>query len=154
MRNLLFCVISFLACSCESQGPKSDSNDQDFADVTTVSVSGTENNYTFSVTISSPDKGCDQYADWWEVVSTSGELIYRRILLHSHVNEQPFTRSGGVVTISENQTVWVRAHMNNNGYGGATLKGTVKDGFSPANFPDTLGINLDQIEPLPDGCNF
>ena len=35
--------------------------------VTAVTFSGQANNYTLSVTIESPDTGCDQYADWWEV---------------------------------------------------------------------------------------
>ena len=33
------------------------------AAITNISVSGEENQYTFSVTISSPDLGCQQYAN-------------------------------------------------------------------------------------------
>lgn len=124
------------------------------ADVTQVRVSGQENRYSFSVTISSPDTGCEQYADWWEVVSEEGELIYRRILLHSHTNEQPFIRNGGKVEITKDQMVWVRAHMNNTGYGGAVMKGSVGDGFSIADFPNNFAAGLDKVSPLPDGCNF
>lgn len=131
-----------------------DSTSKDFADVTKVTASGSENSYRFNVTLSSPDTGCDQYADWLEVVSESGELIYRRILLHSHVNEQPFIRSGGLVAIAKNQTVWVRAHMNNTGYGGVSVRGSIEDGFSAAEFPDSIGEGLDQVEPLPGDCNF
>ena len=65
------------------------------ANVMQVSVGGNPGSYTFSVTIESPDSGCDQYADWWEVVSPEGQLIYRRVLLHSHVREQPFHSLGG-----------------------------------------------------------
>ena len=80
------------------------------ADVIGVQVSGAPGAYQFNVTIKSPDTGCQQYADWWEVVSEDGRLLYRRVLLHSHVDEQPFTRSGGPVPIQADTVVWVRAH--------------------------------------------
>ncbi len=61
-----------------------------FAEVSEVEATGQANNYTLAVTVSSPDTGCDSYADWWEVITPEGELLYRRVLLHSHVDEQPF----------------------------------------------------------------
>ena len=61
----------------------------------------------FPSIVASPDTGCDQYANWWEVITEDGALIYRRILGHSHVNEQPFIRSGVGVVIDENQVVIV-----------------------------------------------
>ncbi|MEQ9404068.1 MAG: hypothetical protein RIM99_10805 [Cyclobacteriaceae bacterium] len=125
-----------------------------YADVQGVKVSGDEGSYAFSVTISSPDKGCSQYADWWEVVSESGELIYRRILAHSHVSEQPFTRSGGKISVLKNQKVWVRAHMNNAGYGGIVMKGNVTDGFAVDTMPDDFAMNLETEKPLPGSCAF
>jgi len=124
------------------------------AEVIAVQASGQPGSYQFNVTVKSPDTGCKQYADWWEVVSTDGKLLYRRVLLHSHVDEQPFTRSGGPVPIQPDTQVWVRAHMNTSGYGGAVLKGSVKDGFKPA-MPDAeFATGLAKQEPLPDGCDF
>lgn len=124
------------------------------ADVIAVQASGQPGAYQFNVGIRSPDKGCAQYADWWEVVSTDGKLLYRRVLLHSHVDEQPFTRSGGPVPIQPDTVVWVRAHMNTAGYGGMAFKGSVKAGFKPF-VPDAgFAAGLANQAPLPDGCDF
>ena len=106
------------------------------------------------MTVQSPDTGCDQYADWWEVISEEGTLIHRRILLHSHVNEQPFSRSSGPVEISTNQAVIVRAHMHPHGYGGQALQGTVDQGFSVVELDADFAVDLAQTEPLPTGCSF
>ena len=121
------------------------------ADVIGISVSGDPGAYIFSVTVESPDTGCGQYADWWEVVSPEGRLIYRRVLLHSHVDEQPFTRSGGPVDVQPSETVIVQAHMNGAGYGGVVLRGSVPGGFSGA-----VGIaaSLEDEGPLPSNCAF
>lgn len=124
------------------------------ADVVSVQVSGSEGAYQFSVQVSSPDTGCDQYADWWEVLTDRGELVYRRVLLHSHVGEQPFTRSGGPVDIQADSVVWVRAHMNNGGYGGQALKGSVQDGFEPAELSPDFAADLADQPPLPEDCAF
>jgi hypothetical protein len=122
--------------------------------VTAVEVSGEAGNYRFRVTIASPDTGCDQYADWWEVVGEDGTLHYRRILAHSHVNEQPFTRSGSPVDIAPDTVVWVRAHMQPGGYGGQAFRGTVADGFEQATPPPAFAPALADMPPLPDGCAF
>ena len=119
-----------------------------------VEFSGEENAYTFNVTIASPDTGCDQYADWWEVIDLDGNLIFRRILAHSHVNEQPFSRSGGAVDIAATTEVYVRAHMNNLGYGSAVQKGSIANGFTPATLDVDFAKTLQEQEPLPDGCDF
>jgi len=124
------------------------------ADVQSISVNGQPGDYSFSVTVSSPDEGCSQYADWWEVLSPDGELIYRRVLLHSHVGEQPFTRSGGPVPIEADTVVVVRAHMHPTGYGGLAMKGSVEQGFEPFELSPDFAAHLGDAPPLPEGCNF
>ena len=124
------------------------------ADVLSVAVSGSENAYQFAVEIRSPDTGCEQYADWWEVVSEDGDLIYRRILAHSHVSEQPFTRTGGPVSIDANTVVIVRAHMYPGGYGGAAFRGSVGGDFDVIQLDVNFAPNLEEIDPLPTGCAF
>ena len=126
----------------------------DQAEVLDVNVSGASGGYSFSVTISSPDEGCSQYADWWEVISEEGELHYRRILLHSHVNEQPFTRSGGPVPIEADTVVLVRAHMNPMGYGSLAMKGSFEAGFEPVELSPDFAAELKLTPPLPQDCNF
>jgi hypothetical protein len=122
--------------------------------VTEVSVSGNPGAYTFHVGLKSDDTGCEQYADWWEIVDNSGALVYRRILAHSHVNEQPFIRSGGPVAIGKDQIVIIRGHMNKAGYGSKAFKGSVKEGFREVTPEAGFGADLETSPPLPEGCAF
>ncbi len=132
-----------------------DSNKGNSLVVEKVSVTGNANSYKFSTTLSSPDLGCDQYADWWEVINEDGTtLFYRRILGHSHVNEQPFTRSGGIVDVGEEEIIIIRGHMNNSGYSQNALKGSVKDGFTSFSLAKDFGIGLSEEQPLPTNCAF
>ena len=57
--------------------------------------------WTFSVTLKHGDTGWDHYADMWQVLSPEGELLGERLLLHPHVDEQPFTRTLSGVTIPQ-----------------------------------------------------
>ncbi|MEM7063739.1 MAG: hypothetical protein AAF572_11315 [Cyanobacteria bacterium P01_B01_bin.77] len=138
----------------ESANNPTDTKGLPVADLVSIAVTGEAGNYTFAVTLSSADTGCEQYADWWEVADAeTGELLYRRILAHSHTNEQPFTRSGGPVPIAPDQSVIIRGHMGGirSHYGGQVLRGSVESGFEPVT--DSLA-SLESVEPLPTGCTF
>jgi len=124
------------------------------ADVVSVQVTGSPGNYQFSVEIASPDTGCDQYADWWEVLTEQGELVYRRILTHSHVDEQPFTRAGGPIAIDADRVVIVRAHLHSTGYGGKSWKGTVQSGFVEIELVPDFADSVETEPPQPAGCDF
>ncbi len=124
------------------------------ADVVSVEVTGSPNVYQFSVGIASPDEGCHQYADWWEVLTKEGELVHRRILGHSHVNEQPFVRSGGPVAIGADTIVVVRAHMHPGGYGGRVMRGTVQTGFEEMELESDFAAEVESEPPQPTGCAF
>ncbi|MGY3794687.1 hypothetical protein [Aquimarina sp. 433] len=160
MKNVFLYIlfITFTASACSGDDVRSNIDDPtpepQNADVTNVTVTGEAGSYTFSVEIRSPDLGCNQYADWWEVISEDGTLVYRRILAHSHVNEQPFTRSGGPVAITLDQIVYVRAHMNNNGYGTIVYKGSVANGFTQDTLEASFANQLASEEPLPNNCAF
>ncbi len=146
---LLVFVLGISVTACSAQEDEADTPpDGQEADVTNVETSGNPGDYTFSVTVRSPDTGCEQYADWWEVTSPDGrDLIHRRILAHPHANEQPFTRRGGPVVIARDSTVVVRAHMNDTGYGGRAMRGSVADGFSEADLPDGFGDEIEEASP-------
>lgn len=49
--------------------------------------------HTVHVTLSHRDTGWQDYADGWEVLDAAGTRLGLRVLVHPHVNEQPFTRS-------------------------------------------------------------
>ena len=124
------------------------------ANVTAVSTQGSTGAYRFAVTLKSDETGCEQYADWWEVLSVKGELLYRRILVHSHPDTQPFTRSGGQVNIKADDIVYVRAHMNTLGYVGDVLRGTVNTGFRRVEKVPHFDKSIETQKPLPNGCAF
>ncbi len=74
--------------------------------------------YRFDVTLEHDDAGWDHYANKWQVLSPDGKLLGERVLLHPHVDEQPFTRSLGGVTIPAGvREVDVRARDNVHGEG-------------------------------------
>lgn len=162
MHILSVLITSFIfLSSCSSDSPNmEDSNSTDSvlaseASITRVSFTGEPSAYTFSVEISSPDTGCNQYANWWEIISENGStLIYRRILGHSHVNEQPFTRSGGLVDVKATDVVIVRAHMNTSGYGKVAYKGSISNGFTEEVLPENFSSSLALEQPLPSNCAF
>jgi len=116
---------------------------------------GSAQAYTFEVTLRSPDTGCEQYANWWEVVRPDGTLVYRRILAHSHPGEQPFARSGGPVAIAADDEVIVRGHMHPGGYGGAAFRGSAAGGFAvDVSVGASFAADLASAEPQSTGCAF
>jgi len=111
------------------------------ADVQFVEAVYNGDTWTFSVTVSHPDTGWDDYADGWDVVTPDGTVIkndptdpFTRVLLHPHENEQPFTRGQSGLVIPEGvDQVLVRAHDLVDGFGGqqvtVDLNQTAGDGF-------------------------
>jgi len=56
---------------------------------------------SISATLRHDDTGWDHYADAWRVVTEDGTEIGRRVLMHPHENEQPFTRSESGIEIPQ-----------------------------------------------------
>lgn len=66
--------------------------------------------WRFDVTVRHTDEGWDHYANAFVVETLEGAELGTRVLLHPHVNEQPFTRSlNGVAVPAEARAVNVRA---------------------------------------------
>jgi len=82
----------------------------DEVEIVGATATQTGSGWTFSVTLKHADAGWDHYADLWQVYSPAGDLLAERVLLHPHVNEQPFTRSLSGVEIPEDlERVVIRA---------------------------------------------
>lgn len=154
-RLSVYIFSSLILCGCDSVNKQTEFNtDGKAAAITAVNFTGEPGNYIFSVTVESPDSGCEQYANWWEVIRPNGTLVYRRILTHSHVTEQPFTRNGGPVNVAADTEVIVRAHMNSNGYGEQVFRGSIVNGFIVDSLNSSFSAELELIDPLPSSCAF
>ncbi len=82
-----------------------------------------DGSWRFEVTVRHADTGWEHYADKWEVLAPDGRLLGERILLHPHVEEQPFTRTlAGVAVPAGIREVRIRAHDSVHGYGGRELR--------------------------------
>ncbi len=87
------------------------------AEIVDVKVTNNQGSYRFDVTLRHDDTGWDHYADGWEVLLPSGEVLGKRVLGHPHVDEQPFTRSlSGVKIPQGTSSVSIRAHDSVHGY--------------------------------------
>ena len=88
-----------------------------------------DDTWTVSVTLRHTDTGWEDYADGWDVLLADGTVLkpdpdspFTRLLLHPHVEEQPFTRSQSNIAIpSDVNTVTVRAHDIVDGWGGQEI---------------------------------
>jgi hypothetical protein len=136
-------------------GGAGDESPGELADVVEVAVVGTPGRYRFEVTVRSRDEGCERYADWWEVVTPEGELLFRRLMARSHVDDNPFTAPGGPVAIGEDDPVVVRAHMKPSGYGGVAFRGSPRRGFRRwKDAPQGFAAGLETHDPIPKLCLF
>ncbi len=91
-------------------------------DVVDVEVTGTGNDFLFSVTLQHADTGWQHYADAWEVLDKDGTVYGKRVLAHPHVHEQPFTRSRRISIPDGVKTVIVRGHDSVHRTGGKEMK--------------------------------
>ncbi|MBN1525014.1 MAG: hypothetical protein JW904_11045 [Spirochaetales bacterium] len=125
MKKMLFVLLilcfSFYLYSEELQEFNPDT---DFAQVMYVrmqrQVNGT---WIFDVTVRHHDQGWKHYAGLREVIDpANGELLEKRVLLHPHDTEQPFTRSeSGIIIPAGVKRAIVRAKCTQHGFNGKQI---------------------------------
>lgn len=87
--------------------------------IAATAVAEGEGRWTVSATIRHADTGWEHYANRFDVVAPDGTVLGQRVLLHPHVDEQPFTRSlPGVAVPDHVSEIVVRAHDSVHGLGG------------------------------------
>lgn len=95
-RKIMILVLWFLiSFSATGQGLADD------VEIIAATARKSGNAWTFSVTLKHADTGWDHYANLWQVRAPGGDLLGERVLLHPHVNEQPFTRSLSGVSVPD-----------------------------------------------------
>ena len=116
-RKWLFCTL--LSAALMTLVPAS-AGDVEIVD---ASARQSGNTWSFSVTLKHADTGWDHYADLWQVFSPDGDLLGERVLLHPHVEEQPFTRSLSGVSVPEDvKEVIIRARDSVHGVSGQEFR--------------------------------
>jgi len=92
----------------------------DVIDVTIESLG--DGKFRINATLAHDDTGWDHYADRWDVLDESGQVIGVRELAHPHENEQPFTRSVSINIPASVKTITVRANDSVHETGGKTFE--------------------------------
>ena len=73
--------------------------------------------WSVSVTLRHNDTGWDHYADEWRIVDIDGQIFGNRVLLHPHIDEQPFSRSAsGIIVPDDVSIVYIEAHGKIDGW--------------------------------------
>ena len=145
LMTLSICILSVTACADIKLNS---------ANVIDVDVDGSGGTYNFYVTLRSDETGCNQYANWWEILDEESNLLYRRILIHSHPTDQPFRRGGSSINVLPSQTLYIRAHMNSSGYKGEIFKGSISKGFYRSDDSIKNSSITESLSPQPSGCLF
>ncbi len=134
MRIITFLTISWpLLLTIGLVGLMSRATADSIADADVLKVNAhlqTTDIWQFSVTVSHPDTGWEDYTDGWDVVLPGGEVVkpnpseqFTRTLWHPHVGQQRFSRSqSGIVIPATIHSVTVRAHDKLHGFGGKEIE--------------------------------
>ena len=92
-------------------------------EIKSVYLEARDGSWHADVTLLHADTGWEHYADAWRLVDEDGKLIGTRVLYHPHVNEQPFTRSLGNITIpADKNIIYIEAHDKVHGWSKQRVK--------------------------------
>jgi hypothetical protein len=73
--------------------------------------------YLINVKLQHQDTGWEHYADEWRIVDQHGNVLGSRVLLHPHIDEQPFTRALSNVKLDDShQVIYIEAHDKQHGW--------------------------------------
>lgn len=113
VRTLIFAGLGLLTTTAVTPGWAGET------EILRVAAARHDRGWDMTVTMRHDDTGWEHYADRFEIVAPDGTVLSTRVLLHPHVDEQPFTRSLGEVSIPpETGFIIVRGHDNVHGTGG------------------------------------
>ena len=147
-----------------------------------VDVTEDSGNYRFRVTLHSadtlqspdlfhiPNRSCDQYINWWEILSEDVEtLIHQEFMTSIHEDESSFSSTSSPLQLEPDQVFLIRAHQNTSrtkrdeltgaeksvsGYAAEqAFKGSIAKGFKTVRIPESLGKGLAQENPQPLVCD-
>ncbi len=84
--------------------------------------------YRFTVTVQHDDEDWEHFAKAWEILDSDGNILGARVLLHPHINEQPFTRSQSISLPENINQVTIRAYDLIHKFGGKELTLKIEKG--------------------------
>nr|WP_306266727.1 hypothetical protein [Pararhizobium sp. IMCC3301] len=91
--------------------------------VTAAATPDSTGAWRIDATIRHADEGWEHYANAFEVLGPQGRILAVRVLVHPHVEEQPFTRSLGDVAIPPGTDfIVIRARDSVHEYGGSEFR--------------------------------
>jgi hypothetical protein len=118
----------------------------------TATQNAKDGTWTIWATVSSTETGINKYADEWRVEDPDGNILGTKVLLHPHVDEQPFTRSLPGVEIPANiSVVTIAAQDSVLGYCGDTFELSIASETVPASVAPA-DVDNNDTELGEEGC--
>lgn len=96
--------------------------------INSIELIKNNSNWNINVTLKHKDSGWGHFANAWQIEDLDGNVLASRVLMHPHVDEQPFTRGLVGIRIPENlSTVIVKARDSQHGWSKHIIKIDLKN---------------------------